>query len=428
MNRPTSAQLFESALSIIPGGVNSPVRAFKSVGGNPVFMAKAKGAYLYDVDGNAYIDLINSWGPMILGHAREEVIEAVQKVLQNSFSFGAPGPLEVEMAQLITEMVPSIEMVRMVNSGTEATMAAIRLARAYTKRSILLKFEGCYHGHADSFLIAAGSGAATLGVPDSPGVTAAVARDTVTVPFNNVEALQAMFAKYPDQIAAVIVEPVVGNMGCVLPEQGFLESLREICTKEKSLLIFDEVMTGFRLSAGGAQVIFNIQPDLTTLGKIIGGGLPVGAYGGRKEIMEMIAPSGPVYQAGTLSGNPVAMAAGIAQLNLLKAHPEWYTALSERTSQMAARMLEACRTAGVPASINQIGSMFTLFFTEKKVLRFEDAKASDLPRFGVYFQNMLNRGVYLAPSQFESLFVSTAIGEEEEEHILKAHRESLTQL
>lgn len=425
MSTEKSLKLFERAKVRIPGGVNSPVRAFRSVGGNPLFIRKAKGAYLYDEDGNAYIDLINSWGPMILGHAFADVEQAVVEAIQDSPSFGAPGWREVEMAELISEMVPSIEKVRMVNSGTEATMSAIRVARGYTGRDKILKFEGCYHGHGDSFLIAAGSGAATMGVPDSPGVTKQVAVDTLTAPYNDLEAVYRLVSQNKNQIAAIIVEPVVGNMGCVLPKPGFLEGLRAVCDLEEIVLIFDEVMTGFRLAPGGAQQLFDIEPDLTTLGKIIGGGLPVGAYGGKREIMQMVAPEGPIYQAGTLSGNPVAMAAGLAMLRKLKANPGYYDQLATTTGAITTGIQEILTRKGLPYTINQIGSMYSLFFTDKQVTDFSTAKTSNTEKFGSYFRNMLQSGVYLAPSQFESLFVSLAIGEKEVAAILKATEKSL---
>ena len=423
-----SHKLFQRAQQLIPGGVNSPVRAFKAVGGNPIFIKSAKGAHLYDEDGNQYLDFINSWGPMILGHACEMVQEAVKAVLPHSFSFGAPTRREVEMAELITHMVPSIEKVRMVNSGTEATMSAVRVARGFTGRDKIIKFEGCYHGHGDSFLISAGSGAITFGVPDSPGVTRGVAQDTITVPYNNLEAVQEAVAAIPGQVAAIIIEPVVGNMGLVVPVPGFLEGLRELCTKENIILIFDEVMTGFRLAKGGAQERFGVLPDMTTLGKIIGGGFPVGAYGGRKEIMDAVAPAGPVYQAGTLSGNPVAMAAGLAMLNYLNEHEEVYKYLDNIADKLVFGMRENMNQLGMNFTINQVGSMFSLFLTRQPVIDFESAKRSDLPLFGKYFNNMLQRGIYLAPSQFESLFLSTAITDAYADEYLAANLESLREL
>ena len=422
---PISNELFLRAQKSIPGGVNSPVRAFRAVGGNPRFMVSAKGPYMYDEDGNRYIDLINSWGPMILGHAAEVVNEAVMQAIPNSLSFGAPTRKEVEIAELIISMMPSIEKVRMVNSGTEATMSAIRVARGFTGRDKIIKFEGCYHGHGDSFLISAGSGAITLGVPDSPGVTKGTANDTLTAPFNNLEAVQTLVDANKGQVAAIILEPVAGNMGLVPPSEGFLQGLRTLCDKEGIVLIFDEVMTGFRLSAGGAQQLCGVTPDLSTMGKIIGGGMPVGAYGGKQEIMDYVAPAGPVYQAGTLSGNPIAMAAGMAMLTYLKEHPEVYTQLDEVTGKMVAGMQQNMQQLGVNYTINRVGSMFSIFFTEQPVYDFESAKTSDTALFGRYFNGMLQRGVYLAPSQYEALFVSTAITDELAEQYVKANFEAL---
>lgn len=422
---PISNELFLRAQKSIPGGVNSPVRAFRAVGGNPRFMVSAKGPYMYDEDGNRYIDLINSWGPMILGHAAEVVNEAVMQAIPNSLSFGAPTRKEVEIAELIVSMMPSIEKVRMVNSGTEATMSAIRVARGFTGRDKMIKFEGCYHGHGDSFLISAGSGAITLGVPDSPGVTKGTANDTLTAPFNNLEAVQTLVDANKGQVAAIILEPVAGNMGLVPPAEGFLQGLRTICDKEGIVLIFDEVMTGFRLAAGGAQQLFGVTPDLSTMGKIIGGGMPVGAYGGKQEIMDYVAPAGPVYQAGTLSGNPIAMAAGMAMLTYLKEHPEVYTQLEQVTGKMVAGMQQNMQQLGLNYTINRVGSMFSIFFTDKPVYDFESAKTSDTALFGRYFNGMLQRGVYLAPSQYEALFVSTAITDELAEQYVKANFEAL---
>ncbi|QSE99370.1 glutamate-1-semialdehyde 2,1-aminomutase [Fulvivirga lutea] len=420
-----SKSLFERANNSIPGGVNSPVRAFKAVGGDPLFIKSAKGAHLYDEDGNKYIELINSWGPMILGHANELIEEAVQKSLSNSFSFGAPTKAEVEMAELITQMVPSIEKVRMVNSGTEATMSAVRLARGYTGRNKIIKFEGCYHGHGDSFLIAAGSGVATMGSPDSPGVTQGTANDTLTAPYNNLESVVKLLEQNKDQVAAIILEPVAGNMGCVLPKEGFLEGLRKLCDENGIVLIFDEVMTGFRLAKGGAQEVFNVKPDMTTLGKIIGGGMPVGAYGGKKEIMDFVSPSGPVYQAGTLSGNPIAMAAGLAMLNYLNDHPEVYSQIAKATEDIEKGYQDTLKKLGKPYTINRIGSMISLFFTNKKVTNFEEAKSCDTQLFGKYFRQMLNNGIYLAPSQFETLFISTSITADIVGQIVSANERSL---
>jgi glutamate-1-semialdehyde 2,1-aminomutase len=424
----TSEQLFERAKTVIPGGVNSPVRAFRAVGGNPLFLKSAKGPYVYDEDDRQYIELINSWGPMVLGHAFEPVEKAVRDAIQYSFSFGAPTRKEVEMAELIVSMVPSVEKVRMVNSGTEATMAAVRVARGFTGRDKIIKFEGCYHGHGDSFLIAAGSGAMTMGTPDSPGVTKATALDTLTAPFNDLAAVEALIDNNANQIAALILEPVVGNMGCVLPEPGFLQGLRDLCTKHEIVLIFDEVMTGFRLAPGGAQELFGIMPDLTTMGKIIGGGMPVGAYGGRADIMNMVSPAGPVYQAGTLSGNPIAMSAGLAMLHHLNDHPDVYTRLNEIGSKLATGFRASLNKLGLPYTVNQLGSMFTLFMTDQPVTDFPSAKTCDLPRFGRYFHAMLDRGVYLAPSQFESLFVSVALTDDLIERVLMANEESLIEM
>ncbi|MDF0693886.1 glutamate-1-semialdehyde 2,1-aminomutase [Aquirufa ecclesiirivi] len=420
-----SASYFERAQEVIPGGVNSPVRAFKSVGGSPLFIQSAKGAYLKDVDGKEYIDLIGSWGPMLFGQAHPRIENAVREALSNGFSFGAPSYNEVLIAEKIVSMIPSIEKVRLVNSGTEATMAAIRLARAYTKRDKIIKFEGCYHGHGDSFLIAAGSGVATLGTPDSPGVTVSTAKDTLTAVYNDLASLEKLFTANPNSISAVILEPVVGNMGLVIPEPGFLEGIQQLCKSHGSLLIFDEVMTGFRLSSSGYQGLTQVQPDLTTLGKIIGGGLPVGAYGGKAEIMNMIAPSGPVYQAGTLSGNPLATTAGLAMLNLITDNPEVYPTLNQKGEYLAAGIRQQLMDLKIDGFVNQIGSMFTLFFTNIAVKNFSDAKTSDTAKFGVYFREMLNQGVYLPPSQFESWFLSAALDQSHLDHILKASRIAL---
>ncbi|MVN75348.1 glutamate-1-semialdehyde 2,1-aminomutase [Hymenobacter sp. HMF4947] len=421
----TSETLFARAQELIPGGVNSPVRAFRAVGGAPIFMQSAQGAWLTDVDGNQYVDFINSWGPMILGHAPEVVLDAVRTALPHSLSFGAPTRREVELAELLTAMVPSVEKVRLVNSGTEATMSAVRVARGYTGRAKILKFEGCYHGHGDAFLIAAGSGALTLGAPDSPGVTQGVAQDTLTVPYNDLAAVEAAIAANPDQLAAIIIEPVVGNMGLVEPSLGFLAGLRALCTQHGIVFIFDEVMTGFRLAPGGAQQLYGVVPDMTTLGKIIGGGLPVGAYGGRADIMNQVAPAGKVYQAGTLSGNPLATAAGLAQLRYLHEHPEVYEQLEATSARLADGTRQIAKELGLNYTVNRVGSMFSLFFTPEPVHNLEDAKKADLPAFGRYFHAMLKRGIYLAPSQFEALFVSTAITDELVEKYLLACRESL---
>jgi glutamate-1-semialdehyde 2,1-aminomutase len=423
-----SKNLFEKAKQFIPGGVNSPVRAFRAVGGNPLFMKRAKGAFLYDEDGNEYIDLINSWGPMILGHAFPAVEEAVKEALADSPSFGAPTAREVEMAELICSMIPSVEKVRMVNSGTEATMSAVRVARGFTGREKIIKMEGCYHGHGDSFLIAAGSGALTFGYPDSPGVTKGTAQDTLTVPFNDLEAVKVMIANNADQIAALILEPVVGNMGCVPPVEGYLKGLRELCTKHGIILIFDEVMTGFRLAQAGAQELYNVQADMTTLGKIIGGGLPVGAYGGRRDIMDTVSPAGPVYQAGTLSGNPMAMAAGLTMLKHLKGNTKVYDYLNEISSYIVSGIEKSIKAKGLNYTINQVGSMFTLFFTGERVINFDTAKTSDTAMFGRYFQAMLKRGIYLAPSQYEALFISAAIDQRIADRIVQASSESLDEI
>ncbi len=417
----TSKNLFAKAQNYIPGGVNSPVRAFKSVGGDPLFIKKAKGAYIYDEDDNAYIELINSWGPMILGHAHPIIEEAVKEAAKSSLSFGAPTRKEVEMAELITEMVSSVEKVRMVNSGTEATMSAIRLARGYTGKDKFIKLEGCYHGHGDSFLIAAGSGAATLGVPDSPGVTEGTAKDTITAPFNDLKAIENLVDQFPNQIAAIMLEPVAGNMGCVLPKEGYLEGLRKLCDQNGIVLIFDEVMTGFRLARGGAQEFFDVQPDMTAFGKIIGGGMPVGAYGGKKDIMDFVSPQGPVYQAGTLSGNPIAMAAGYAMLNYLNQNNDIYERLTQKVQKIRDGFEDNLKKLNLNYTINSLGSMISLFFTEKSVENFEDAKTSDIEKFKKYFHSMLNQGVYLAPSQYESLFISDAIEEEEIHKIIAAN-------
>lgn len=425
MDFSTSKSLFDKAKQFIPGGVNSPVRAFRAVGGNPLFIKSAKGPYLYDEDGNEYIDLINSWGPMILGHAHPLIEEAIKEALTNSPSFGAPTRREVEMAELICSMIPSIEKVRMVNSGTEATMSAIRVARGFTGKDKFIKIEGCYHGHGDSFLIAAGSGALTFGTPDSPGVTKGTAKDTLIAPFNNLKAIEEIVNINGHEIAAIILEPVVGNMGCVVPQKGYLESLRRLCDEHRIILIFDEVMTGFRLSQGGAQQLYGVTPDMTTLGKIIGGGLPVGAYGGKKEIMDSVSPVGPVYQAGTLSGNPLAMAAGLAMLKFLKQNPGVYQQLARQTNMLVEGIKTQCREKGLNYTVNHIGSMFTLFFTDQAVVDFDTAKSSDTKSFASYFQTMLREGIYLAPSQFEAMFISTAVTEPIIDRILQASKKAL---
>lgn len=420
-----SKALFEQANKVIPGGVNSPVRAFKSVGGTPVFMQHAKGAYMYDVDGNRYVDYINSWGPMILGHAYEPVVKAIQEYATYSTSFGAPTQLEIDVAELIVSMVPNIDMVRMVNSGTEACMSALRLARGYTGRNKVIKFEGNYHGHADSFLVSAGSGVATLGLQSIPGVTSAVADDTLSVPYNNLPAVEQLIAEYPDQIAAIIVEPVAGNMGCILPQPGFLEGLRSLCDTHGIIFIMDEVMTGFRLAKGGAQELFNIKADIVTFGKIIGGGMPVGAFAGKREIMEHIAPAGKVYQAGTLSGNPIAMIAGYTLLKALKERPAIYTQLQEKTAQLIAGLRETFGAAGVVYQINHIGSMMSVHFAEYPIVDFTAASGANNELFKRFFHAMLERGVYLPPSAFESWFISHAITTEDIEFTVSAAKAAM---
>lgn len=420
-----SKALFEQAGNVIPGGVNSPVRAFKSVGGTPVFMQHAKGAYMYDVDGNRYIDYINSWGPMILGHAYEPVVKAIQEYATYSTSFGAPTQLEVEVAELIVSMVPNIDMVRMVNSGTEACMSALRLARGFTGRNKVIKFEGNYHGHADSFLVSAGSGVATLGIQAVPGVTTTVAEDTLTAPYNNLPAVEQLIAEHPEQVAAIIVEPVAGNMGCILPQAGFLEGLRSLCDQHGIVFIMDEVMTGFRLAKGGAQELFNIKADLVTFGKIIGGGMPVGAFAGRREIMEHVAPAGKVYQAGTLSGNPIAMIAGYTLLKTLNEHPSIYTQLEEKTGQLVAGLRGALGAAGVVHQINHIGSMMSVHFAEYPIVDFTAASGANNELFRRFFHAMLERGVYLPPSAFESWFICHALGQEDIEFTIEAAKASM---
>ena len=425
MNISKSIELFQQALDILPGGVDSPVRAFRAVGGQPLFIEKGAGAYLYDVDGNRFVDYVLSWGPLILGHAHPEVVEAVKRAADLGTSYGAPSPLEVELAQLVQDFMPNLEMLRFVNSGTEATMTALRLARAYTERNKIIKFEGCYHGHADLLLVQAGSGVATLGLPDSPGVPPATVQDTLVARYNDLDSVEKLFAAYPGEIAAIILEPVAGNMGVVSPEAGFLQGLRETTQKEGALLIFDEVMTGFRVDPGGAQNLYQIQPDLTTLGKVIGGGLPVGAYGGKREVMDMIAPAGPVYQAGTLSGNPLAMAAGIATLNALGKTGVWES-LEEASDKLAKGIRAAAILAGIPIWQNRVGTMFATFFTENPVRDWPTAKASDTDVFGKYFTGMLERGIYLAPSQFEAGFMSTAHGHDEIDATIQAASETLS--
>jgi len=404
-----SEQLFEQAQKIIPGGVNSPVRAFNGVGGTPCFIKRAQGAYIYDADDKAYIDYVGSWGPMILGHNHPAILEAVITTAKNGLSFGAPTEIEITMAEKVRELVPSMESLRMVSSGTEATMSAIRLARGYTGRDKILKFEGCYHGHADALLVKAGSGALTLGVPNSPGIPEDFAKHTLTVSFNNIEEVKDIFAKYADEIACIIVEPVAGNMNCIPPVEGFLEGLRKVCDQYSSVLIFDEVMTGFRVALGGAQALYNIKPDLTTLGKVIGGGMPVGAFGGKQEIMDYIAPVGPVYQAGTLSGNPIAMAAGLASLTEL-AQGNKHQQLSSATEKLAMGLKAAAERNGVSLSVNYVGAMFGFFFTEDKnpITTYEQATQCDGEMFKRFFHLMLDEGVYLAPSSYETGFLSTS--------------------
>lgn len=403
-----SKDLFEAAQKRIPGGVNSPVRAFRAVGGTPVFFNRAKGPYLYDVENKRYVDYVLSWGPMVLGHAHPDVIESVSDTIHNGLSFGAPTPIESSVAEEICKLVPSMDMVRMVSSGTEATMSALRLARGYTGRDKIVKFEGCYHGHSDSLLVKAGSGALTFGVPSSPGVPASLAEHTLTLPFNNLDAIDETFEQYGEQIACIIVEPVAGNMNCIPPVPGFLEKLRSACSAYGALLIFDEVMTGFRVSLGGAQASYNIEPDLTCLGKVVGGGMPVGAFGGKRKIMEQLSPLGPVYQAGTLSGNPVAMAAGLTTLKLIQSEG-FYTQLEEKVAYLLTGVQAAADEAGIPLTTNSAGSMFGIFFTEEsQVTNYEQVMACDGERFNQFFHEMLDRGVYLAPASFEAAFMSAA--------------------
>jgi len=423
-----SQELFKQAQNTIPGGVNSPVRAFHGVGGDPVFFKSAQGAYLYDVDDNKYIDYVASWGPMIVGQNHPKVIEAVKQAIDLSLGFGAPTEIEVLMAEEICKIMPSIDMVRMVNSGTEATMTALRLARGFTKRDKIIKFEGCYHGHSDSLLVKAGSGALTLGIPTSPGVPAALAEQTVTLSFNDLEQVSSTFKEIGDQIAGVIVEPVAGNMNCIPPTDGFLAGLRALCDAHGAVLIFDEVMTGFRVALGGAQSVYEVKPDLTTLGKVIGGGMPVGAFGGRREIMEQIAPLGPIYQAGTLSGNPVAMAAGLATLKLIQ-KKDFYLKLSKKTGELLSGILSEAKSASIPMCSNQVGAMFGLFFSdEQKVTNFTQANACDIERFKKFYHLMLNAGIYLAPSAFETGFVSAAHTDEDINQTISAVGKALKAL
>ena len=429
MNYEKSTAAFAKAKEVIPGGVNSPVRAFKSVGINPVTIESAKGCRIKDIDGNEYIDFVSSWGPLILGHANETILKATTKTAQKGTSFGAPTLLETEMAELIVKMVPSVEKVRMVNSGTEATMSALRLARGYTQRSKIIKFAGNYHGHADSFLIKAGSGAITLGLPDSPGVTAAIAQDTLVATYNDLDSVEKLFVEQGNNIAAVIVEPVAGNMGVVPPAKGFLEGLRKLTTQYGAVLIFDEVITGFRLAKGGAQEYFGVTPDLTTLGKIIGGGLPVGAYGGKKEIMDMLAPNGPVYQAGTLSGNPLAMAAGLAMLKTLNETPGFYDDLERKAKRLEEGLKANLAKTGVKGIVNRVGSLMTLFFTDSaQVTSFDEAMTSDTKKYADYFKTSLDSGIYQAPSQFEAMFISQAHTDEDIDRCIAASLAALEKL
>jgi len=415
-----SSELFQRAQKTIPGGVNSPVRAFRSVGGTPIFISKARGSYLYDADGNKYIDYIASWGPMILGHAHGEVVKAIQERAALSTSYGAPTELEIEMAELITSMVPNVDLIRMVSSGTEACMSALRLARGFTGKNKIIKFEGHYHGHADSFLVKAGSGLATLQIQTVPGIPAGVAQDTLTAPFNHLPAVEELVKKFSGEIAAIIVEPVAGNMGCVPPEKGYLESLRAICDRENILLIFDEVMTGFRLASGGAQEKLGVRADLVTYGKVIGGGMPVGAFGGRREIMEHIAPLGKVYQAGTLSGNPIAMIAGITTLKILKENPSIYAELDEKTLYLHKGLEEVLKNKTSPFVINRFGSMISVHFTDHPVKDFESSSQSDMKRFNEFFHGMLKQGIYLPPSAFESWFLSHTLSRRDLDETIEA--------
>ncbi|MGI9527565.1 MAG: glutamate-1-semialdehyde 2,1-aminomutase [Weeksellaceae bacterium] len=417
-----SSALFQAAQKVLPGGVNSPVRAFKSVGGTPVFIEKAKGAYIYDADGNDYVDYINSWGPMILGHAHEEVTEALLEQVKKGTSYGTPTELETQIAEFVVNAVPNVDMVRFVNSGTEACMSAVRLARGYTGREKIIKFAGCYHGHSDSFLIQAGSGAATFGEPNSPGVTQGTAKDTLMANYNDIESVKVLFDNNPDQIATVILEPVAGNMGCIPPKGNFLQELKELCEQHGALLIIDEVMTGFRLAMGGAQDLLNVKADIVTFGKVIGGGLPVGAFAGRKEIMDYLAPNGPVYQAGTLSGNPLAMRAGITTLEALAALDNPFAQLEKTTKKLAEDIHNILSEKGIVHTYNQIGSMYSVFFTEKEVVDFETAKIAHNETFNRFYHHLLDNGVYLPPSSFETWFISLAVGDRELDRTLSAVR------
>ena len=420
-----SIQLFNRAKNVIPGGVNSPVRAFKSVGGNPIFVKSANGAYLYDENDNRYIDYISSWGPMILGHAHPKVIESIQSVSLKGTSYGIPTELEIKIAELATSMIPNADCIRFVNSGTEACMSAVRLARGYTGKSKLIKFVGCYHGHADCFLIEAGSGALTFGVPNSPGVTAGTAKDTLTAPYNDISSVRQLFEENKNDIAAVIIEPVAGNMGCVPPEKDFLEELKQLCISNAALLVFDEVMTGFRLSLGGAQELLNVDADIITFGKVIGGGLPVGAFAARKEVMDFLSPNGPVYQAGTLSGNPLAMTAGYVTLSLLKENPEIFQSLENKTAYLNEGFENALKKTNIPHTINRLGSMMSLHFTSDKVVDFTSSSKGDNDYFKKYFHGMLKRGIYLPPSAYESYFLNDAISYEDLDFTITAFDEVL---
>jgi len=419
-----SADLFDRAQRVIPGGVNSPVRAFRSVGGKPVFIKRGQGSRVYDEDGNSYIDYVCSWGPLVLGHAHPQVVESIRKAAADGTTFGASTALEVELAEMIVEAVPSIDMVRLVSSGTEALMSAIRVARGYTGREKVIKFEGCYHGHSDGLLAKAGSGVTTLGIPDSAGVPAGTTSDTITLPYNDIRAVTHVMKEVGDEVACIVLEPVAGNMGVIPPKPGYLQGLRDICDQFGALLLFDEVITGFRVAYGGAQELYGVTPDLTTLGKIIGGGLPVGAYGGKREIMEVVAPLGPVYQAGTLSGNPLAVSAGIATLKVLQT-PGLYDDLQKKAGKLSKGILDVANQAGIPVRLNSVGSMSTLFFTETEVTDYGSAKTSDTDRYARYFREMRTRGIYLAPSQFEAAFVSTALADRDIDTTIAAAREAM---